>query len=228
MLLLKNPMYGSGHIKHSLRQLDPEAGALVDDLIEQLQDEIIGIAGLQHLQLTHIQVSPGCVRLLVEPLDDGGNGVAFGLHAGLVLEDQEKPVPDGVACHALTDLPDIILDHLTAGLVFLPFRVLLHPLHVLRRIRRERPGLEHKVIRRDLQIGGKSGNDVLPVIGRFQVDVDRQDLQNLDKAVITCDDHAADDVLRACLISQRVRIGEGIFCPARQKSADILTDGKDF
>jgi hypothetical protein len=29
-------------------------------------------------------------------------------------------------------------------------------------------------------------------------------------------------------MSQRVRIGEGIFCPARQKSAGILTDGKDF
>ena len=56
----------------------------------------------------YLQVSPGCVRLLVEPLDDGGNGVALGLHAGLVLEDQEKPVPDGIACHALTDLPDII------------------------------------------------------------------------------------------------------------------------
>ena len=34
--------------------------------------------------------------------------------------------------------------------------------------------------------------------------------------------------LRACLISQRVWIGERIFCPARQKSAGILTDGKDF
>ena len=34
--------------------------------------------------------------------------------------------------------------------------------------------------------------------------------------------------LRACLISQRVRIGEGIFSPARQKSAGILTDGKNF
>ena len=34
--------------------------------------------------------------------------------------------------------------------------------------------------------------------------------------------------LRACLISRRVWIGEWIFCPARQKSAGILTDGKDF
>ena len=36
------------------------------------------------------------------------------------------------------------------------------------------------------------------------------------------------DLLRACLISRRVWIGEWIFCPARQKSAGILTDGKDF
>ena len=35
-------------------------------------------------------------------------------------------------------------------------------------------------------------------------------------------------LLRACLISRRVWIGEWIFCPARQKSAGILTDGKDF
>ena len=34
--------------------------------------------------------------------------------------------------------------------------------------------------------------------------------------------------VRACLISRRVWIGEWIFCPARQKSAGILTDGKDF
>ncbi len=34
--------------------------------------------------------------------------------------------------------------------------------------------------------------------------------------------------LRACLISQRVRIGEQIFCPARQKAAAILTDCKGF
>ena len=33
--------------------------------------------------------------------------------------------------------------------------------------------------------------------------------------------------LRACLISRRVWIGEWIFCPARQKSAGILTDGKE-
>ena len=34
--------------------------------------------------------------------------------------------------------------------------------------------------------------------------------------------------VRACLISQRVRLGEGIFCPARQKAAAILTDCKGF
>jgi hypothetical protein len=33
--------------------------------------------------------------------------------------------------------------------------------------------------------------------------------------------------LRACLISRCVWIGEWIFCPARQKSAGILTDGKE-
>ena len=33
--------------------------------------------------------------------------------------------------------------------------------------------------------------------------------------------------LRDCLISRRVWIGEWIFCPARQKSAGILTDGKE-
>ena len=36
------------------------------------------------------------------------------------------------------------------------------------------------------------------------------------------------NTLRACLKSRRVWIGEWIFCPARQKSAGILTDGKDF
>ncbi len=188
-------MYGGSHIKYSLRQLDPETGALVDDLIEQLQKEVIRIAGLQHLQFAYIQIPPGGVGLLVETLDDRSDRIALGLHAGLILEDQEEPVPDGVAGNSLADLPDVVPDHLPAGLVLLPFRVLLHPLHILRRIRRERPGLEHEIIRCNLQIGGKSGNDVLPVIGRFQVDVDRQHLQDLDEAVIPGNDHAADDVL---------------------------------
>ena len=34
--------------------------------------------------------------------------------------------------------------------------------------------------------------------------------------------------LRACLGSQRAGIGEGIFCPARQKAAAILADCKGF
>ncbi len=33
---------------------------------------------------------------------------------------------------------------------------------------------------------------------------------------------------RTCLLSQRVGTGEGIFCPARQKAAAILTDCKGF
>ena len=41
-------------------------------------------------------------------------------------------------------------------------------------------------------------------------------------------DEMGNEPLRACLISRRVWIGEWIFCPARQKSAGILTDGKDF
>lgn len=35
-LLLINPVDSGGHIKDPLGQLDPLAGALVDDLIEQL------------------------------------------------------------------------------------------------------------------------------------------------------------------------------------------------
>ena len=69
--------------------------------------------------------------------------------------------------------------------------VLLHPLHVLRRIRRERPGLEHEIVRRDLQVGGKSrfflifqyearmkskGNSVAAVIQRLNEEADTASL----------------------------------------------------
>ena len=68
-------MNSGGHVKDALGQLDPLAGALVDDLIQQLQHEVVGEAGLQHLQFAHIQIAPGGVRLLVQPLDDGGDTV---------------------------------------------------------------------------------------------------------------------------------------------------------
>ena len=41
LLPLENPVNGGGHIKDALGQLDPLAGALIDDLIEQLQDEVV-------------------------------------------------------------------------------------------------------------------------------------------------------------------------------------------
>jgi hypothetical protein len=72
-----NPMNSGGHVKDTLGQLDPLAGALVDDLIEQFQDEVVGELGLQHLQFAHIQIAPGCVRLLIQPLDDGPDTVSL-------------------------------------------------------------------------------------------------------------------------------------------------------
>lgn len=169
-------MYRRGHIKHTLRKLYPAAGALVNDLIQQLQDEVIRIPGLQHFQLAHVQIPPGGVRLLVQPLDDGGDTVPLGLHMGLILEDQEKAVPDGVAGHTLADLGDVVLDHLPAGLVFLMFSKALHPLYIVGGVCREGTGLQLDIIRGNLQPGRVAGDDVLPVIGGFQVDVDGQDL----------------------------------------------------
>ena len=64
-------MNSGGHVKDTLGQLDPLAGAFVYDLVEQLQHKVIGKAGFQYLQLAQVQVAPGGVRLLVQPLDDG-------------------------------------------------------------------------------------------------------------------------------------------------------------
>ena len=68
-------MHRRGHIKHALRQLDALAGALIDDLIEQLQRKIVRIARLLHLQLAQIQIATGGVSLLIEPLDNALHGV---------------------------------------------------------------------------------------------------------------------------------------------------------
>ena len=56
-LLLINPVNGRSHVKDALGQLDPLAGALVDNFIEQLQHEVVRKMGLQHLQLAHVQVT---------------------------------------------------------------------------------------------------------------------------------------------------------------------------
>ena len=68
-------MHRRGHIKHALRQFDALAGALIDDLIEQLQRKIVRIARLLHLQLAQIQIATGGVSLLIEPLDNALHGV---------------------------------------------------------------------------------------------------------------------------------------------------------
>ena len=68
-------MHRRGHVKHALRQLDALAGALVDNLIEQLQRKVIRIARLLHLQLAQIQIAAGGVRFLIEPLDNALYGV---------------------------------------------------------------------------------------------------------------------------------------------------------
>ena len=57
-LFLINTMYRRGHVEHALRQFHTAAGALVDDLVEQLQNEIVRVPGLQHLQLANIQITP--------------------------------------------------------------------------------------------------------------------------------------------------------------------------
>ena len=70
-------MDSSGHVKDTLGQLDPLAGAFVYDLIQQLQDEVVRKSRLQHLQLAQVQVAPGGVRLLIQPLDDGPDTVSL-------------------------------------------------------------------------------------------------------------------------------------------------------
>ena len=147
-------MHRRGHIEHTLRQLHPAAGALVDNLIQQFQDEIVRVPGLQYLQLAHVQIPPGGVRLFVQTLDDGGYAAALGPHVGLVLEDQKEAMPDGVAGYPLADLRDIVLDHLPAGFVLLLFGKTLHPLHVVGGIRRGGPGLQLEIVRGDFQPGG--------------------------------------------------------------------------
>ena len=74
-------------------------------------------------------------------------------------------------------------------------RVVLHPVHIGGSVGGEGAGLQLNVVRGNFQPGGVAGDDILPVVGRFQVDVHRQHLQNLDEAVVPGDHHPAHDVL---------------------------------
>ena len=86
-------------------------------------------------------------------------------HISLVLKHKKKAMPHGVACNAVPDLLNIVFDHLTAILVFLLLREAAHLLHIRLGIRRQRACHHLQIVRRDLEIGGKSGNNILPVIG---------------------------------------------------------------
>lgn len=90
-------MDGGRHIKYAVRQLDAPAGLFVDDLIEQPQHEIVHVPRFQHLQLADVQIPPRRIRLLIEPVYDAAHGVPFRLHLHLVLENDEKAVPDRLA-----------------------------------------------------------------------------------------------------------------------------------
>ena len=103
-------------------------------------------------------------------------------------------MPHGAAGDAMTDLPNVILDHLPARFVFLLFCIALHLLYIRLRVRGQRAGDHLQFIRRDLQIRCKGRNNILPVNGRLQIDVDRQHFHDLHKAVIFGDDYAADDI----------------------------------
>lgn len=103
-------------------------------------------------------------------------------------------MPHGAAGDAMTDLPNVILDHLPARFVFLLFCIALHLLYIRLRVRGQRAGDHLQFIRRDLQIRCKGRDNILPVNGRLQIDVDRQHFHDLHKAVIFGDDYAADDI----------------------------------
>ena len=107
-------MYRRGHIKHALRQLDALAGALVDDLIEQLQRKVIRIARLLHLQLAQIQIAAGGVSLFIEPLDNALYGVGRCPHLRFILEYHKEPVLQRVAGHTHADVLNVIPGHFAA------------------------------------------------------------------------------------------------------------------
>ena len=61
-------------------------------------------------------------------------------------------MPHGAAGDAMTDLPNVILDHLPARFVFLLFCIALHLLYIRLRVRGQRAGDHLQFIRCDLQI----------------------------------------------------------------------------
>ena len=72
-------MHLRSHVKHALRQLDTQTGALVDELIEELQHKIIRIAWFQNFKLADIQIPSCSIGFFVQALDDTADGVALGL-----------------------------------------------------------------------------------------------------------------------------------------------------
>ena len=128
------------------------------------------------------------------------------MHSRFILKDHKETVAQRLAGDALANLMDVVPDHLAAVFVFFLVSVFLHLPHIVRRVGRQRPGLKLHTVRRDFQIGREGRDDVLPVRGRFQVDVDRQHLDDLDEAVVVRDHHTVDDISdrQPCLGAARV------------------------
>ena len=190
-------MHGCRHIKYTLRQFDAEAGCLVDQIVQELQDKVICKTGFQNLQFADVQISARHIGFLVESLDDALDGVSLGTHFGFILEHQKEPVADGLAGNAEADLFDVVQNFFPTVCVWLIVMALAHLLHIVAGVGRQGADFAGHAVRRDLQIGCVGGDDILLVVGRLQVEVHRQNLQNLDKPVVLGDDHTADDILDA-------------------------------
>ena len=223
LLFSIHPMHLRRHIEHALRELDTQAGAFVDQLVQELQHEIVRVARLQDLQLADVQIAPRGVRFFVQALDDALDRVALGAHLGLVLKNEKEPVPDGFAGNAETDLFNIVLDLRAAVFAFFAFLKLPHLLDVFTRIRRERAHLAAHAVRRNFQVCRVGRDDILLVRRRFQIKIDGQHLKNFNEPIVLRDDHAANDILdrqprldavtigRAAVAGRRGRAENGIF-----------------
>ena len=123
----------------------------------------------------------------------------------LIFKYEKEPPRDRLAGAELPDQPQIVLLQHPAVRIGFPLQFLSHLLYMPVDVRTLRQNLELKFNRRNLQIADKGINDVALFLCAPQQKVDRNDLDDLDIAVIPCEDHAVHDLLDRDIGGQRVQ-----------------------
>ena len=185
-------------------------GALIpaQQVIEDINGKFVLVFGDDDLVPTLAQVVGGRMDGALEGLD------CFifllrppGIGPGLILENQKEPPCNSLTGADLLHKIQVILLHQAALLVFLMGHLPAHRVQVAVDVRAAGQNLDLKLDGRDFQVRNEGVDDIPLLSGAPQHEVDRDNLDHLDKPMVLGVDNAVLHLLNGQIIRHRIEAG---------------------